>query len=787
MSLNEIVQTMKDAVNRQADQAKPGGYDTTATVRRIEGGTAWVHIPGGVDETPVKMTINAKEGDDVQVRVTGGRAFLVGNGSAPPTDDARANQAYTVATVAEGAAENALANAARAAEAADSAQASATRAESAAGDAVIAAGDAQTAAGNAQTAADTALVNLATTEDVVGVLNWITAHGTMTNTQDLVPPETVIDPSHVYFVQDDVTPGDYHVGAHYYAIVSEPKQADIASYYLLSVDESVQNYVATHLAVDTEGLWIIPDSGGNKVLIATGAGSTYTTAGTYIVGKVGGVDAVLASFTASGAQVGQSSEGNTFVDSSGVYVKQNGATLSSFTSNGAQIGQSNGGNVVIDNNSVDINDGATTLATFGASGAQIGQDDADHMTIDTNGMTLSEGGGYTTITAKNYIPTTAQSTKDIIINKQNAVGTGTYSHELRYEYISGMVATFAFADPSGNSVMNDCIKQLSISSFGNWSINSQIGFTAGGTISYDASNNTITLAVNSMSGVSSYRLINFDVTYNSFPRYPSIGIDDTADLSNTDIALAIGHPSENENSFSVKRTGETTINGTSDDYGVSALTISNDWSGDVFNVDWRGNVEAAGDMTNTKSSGEVWHTAERSDTGVSVSLGIGSGGYNRGVYNNTSTNWIIFQDANGVTYIPSTSIRLKGHSNNIGYVKKAYLASATSVSSGGSNAKSLCQISLEAGTWFVVYGARFPSNSTGYRGVNFSTTKNDQSAMQIVAAVNGGVTQTRASIIVTPSSTTTFYLTALHTAGTALSMPASGNDYGSFITATYLM
>ena len=83
MSLNEIVKTMQDAVNRQTDQAKPGGYDTTATVRRIEGDTAFVHIPGGVDETPVKLTINAKAGDNVQVRVSGGSAFLVGNGSAP--------------------------------------------------------------------------------------------------------------------------------------------------------------------------------------------------------------------------------------------------------------------------------------------------------------------------------------------------------------------------------------------------------------------------------------------------------------------------------------------------------------------------------------------------------------------------------------------------------------------------------------------------------------------------------------------------------------------------------
>ena len=320
MSLNEIVKTMQDAVNRQTDQAKPGGYDTTATVRRIEGDTAFVHIPGGVDETPVKLTINAKAGDNVQVRVSGGNAFLVGNGSAPPTDDARANQAYTVATVAEGAAENALANAARAAEAADSAQASATRAEGAANDAVIAAGDAQTAAGNAQTAADTALVNLATTEDVVGVLNWITAHGTMTTQSG-----GVFVPGQVYFVLDDATPGDYHVGNHYYSVVPEPKAADIDSYYILTVDESVQNYVATHIVVDAEGLWIIPDAGGNKVLIATGSGSTYTTAGTYIVGKVGGVDTVLAEFTASGAVIGENASGKsrTIISADGMQVYRN--------------------------------------------------------------------------------------------------------------------------------------------------------------------------------------------------------------------------------------------------------------------------------------------------------------------------------------------------------------------------------------------------------------------------------------------------------------------------------
>ena len=48
-------QTLRRLVSsiKQADRPKTSGYDTQATVRRIEDGIAWVHIPGGVDETPI--------------------------------------------------------------------------------------------------------------------------------------------------------------------------------------------------------------------------------------------------------------------------------------------------------------------------------------------------------------------------------------------------------------------------------------------------------------------------------------------------------------------------------------------------------------------------------------------------------------------------------------------------------------------------------------------------------------------------------------------------------------
>lgn len=157
---------------------------------------------------------------------------------------------------------------------------------------------AQASANNASEYATRALGNLSTVQSVTETLNWITEHGTMTRTAD-----TAIDPSHVYFIED--AQGDYVVGSTHYSTVSEPKVADLSTYYELSIDESLNNYVSTHLAVTSEGLWIIPDAGGNRILIATGQGQTYTTAGTYIIGA-GGV--ILASFKANGAQIGKTEE-----------------------------------------------------------------------------------------------------------------------------------------------------------------------------------------------------------------------------------------------------------------------------------------------------------------------------------------------------------------------------------------------------------------------------------------------------------------------------------------------
>lgn len=109
-SFNRIKKNIIEAMQSTNNQGT-SAYDSVAEVRRVEGDTAWVHIAGGVDETPVKLTVAAKAGDTVQVRVGGGRAWITGNATAPPTDDTAANKAETTAATAQRSADDAQATA----------------------------------------------------------------------------------------------------------------------------------------------------------------------------------------------------------------------------------------------------------------------------------------------------------------------------------------------------------------------------------------------------------------------------------------------------------------------------------------------------------------------------------------------------------------------------------------------------------------------------------------------------------------------------------------------------
>lgn len=93
-ALNEFVKEIASTMK----QSKTKAYDTVAKVLRVDEKTAYVHIDGGANETPAQMAINCKAGDSVKIRVSGGRAWLTGNLTSPPTDDTAANKANKTAT-----------------------------------------------------------------------------------------------------------------------------------------------------------------------------------------------------------------------------------------------------------------------------------------------------------------------------------------------------------------------------------------------------------------------------------------------------------------------------------------------------------------------------------------------------------------------------------------------------------------------------------------------------------------------------------------------------------------
>lgn len=89
--LDSLISDFAKTIKASNDK-KTTPYDTPATVTRVdaENRIVWVHIDGGVEETPVRMTVNAEPGDNIQVRVSGGTAWIMGNATSPPTSDAKA-------------------------------------------------------------------------------------------------------------------------------------------------------------------------------------------------------------------------------------------------------------------------------------------------------------------------------------------------------------------------------------------------------------------------------------------------------------------------------------------------------------------------------------------------------------------------------------------------------------------------------------------------------------------------------------------------------------------------
>lgn len=155
--------------------------------------------------------------------------------------------------------EKALASVKAIYDAAEQAKADASRAQSAADEAeghaqtaLTNAATAKDAADEAQAAADKSLVQLGIIEDVSGTLNWISEHGTYTVTTD-----TTVQDGTVYFIYDSTT-GDY-------TPIAQPdttKNPHEEGWYVLDISDSQSEYIMSHLAVTSRGLWVLPSGMG---------------------------------------------------------------------------------------------------------------------------------------------------------------------------------------------------------------------------------------------------------------------------------------------------------------------------------------------------------------------------------------------------------------------------------------------------------------------------------------------------------------------------------------------
>lgn len=291
--INQIASGLYKVLTESEDR-KPKPYDVKATVLRDDGNLVWVKIPGGVDETPVQKTNNANIGDDVMVRISGGRAWLLGNETSPATDNQVANAAVQLAEGADNLARTAASAAADAQQSATVAYAYAETAKREAGEAATAADEAKTSAGTAYNAATNALTQLGIVQDVVNVLNWISSHGTYKKSIDETIDENkfyfqatgsvIEDPSGnpsdqgyyelvngVYILTTDVEvdPEKIYYNVTVTAVENPYGSPASNNYYELNdLKEGVSNYIHSHLALLDDGLWIQGDDVDGRALFS---------------------------------------------------------------------------------------------------------------------------------------------------------------------------------------------------------------------------------------------------------------------------------------------------------------------------------------------------------------------------------------------------------------------------------------------------------------------------------------------------------------------------------------
>lgn len=830
---DKLVNSIIDAVDQRQNK-KTSSYDTTAKVVRVEGNTAYVHIDGGVDETPASMDIMCHKGDTVQVRVGGGRAWITGNGTNPPTDDSTANYAVTTATGAYTAAKEAWDQADIAHEAAESAKVSAQEAK-------VSANEAKESAIEANNHANSALTQLSVVEDVVDTLNWITAHGIY-----IVTSDTEVVEGKYYFEATQVSSPsgnpreqnyfEYNSTTQKYVLTTDTTVTSGKTYYLIeqvtttitdptgyleleSVDEAMADYVQSHLALTDEGLYVLKDRQGYKILLAydgmyvydnTGAlvatyGSniTFSTTRPFTIGNANSYikymqesgnwkikvvadeivfangDAVATTDDVSTAQSTAIStaaaDATTKADNAKLYADNYITSISS--NNGIQVhalNNSSSNYTQIDSDGMNVYKGGNSVAFYGDT-SRIGKTSANHLLLDTEGLKFYESSTSYPLMI-NFYTNSNESWGEFVSKKS----TTTWSNLFVSTFTNGATAGFDVHGASNNFVT--C--QLRADSSNNyailWANKLSLGYFD---VNYTANTNDSDLNVSKADGVYirnryggsynwDYAGLTFKVKegttkgdYSGYLRMYSQGETTPYGLNavlETGGGLFIGSGESPANHYSAKGTytGEET-------YITSDSNIKLQCNGNTI-ADRRGVA--------------IWQSDKNTIISPCKEDAVLSGN----TYTDTTGYYYLGADNYRWTGVYANNILSNNgfyhgsHNSPIGSIIDAHLSNNKSLSAN--TFTMLTSITLPAGTWVCCCGVRFAAGTTGGRVCNLEASSgNGAYNISQLIPTSSAMTNFSFTKIVTSTSSTTLYLNAMSSVATTVN--SGGVNYGTFIRA----
>lgn len=196
----------------------------------------------------------------------------------------------------------------------------ANEAEASANSAMAFANEANTQATYATASATNALNQLSVVENVVGVLDLLSTHGTYALTTD-----TTVENGKWYFTRTGSgTTADPYV----YAVANLQEGDDPTGYYeLTDIDQAVTNYVSSHLALTNDGLSLQQDGSDYRILISTNGlsiiGANGATVASYstdtVIGNASGFHVKI-----TGTELGfyQGSQRVAYINNNQLYITQ---------------------------------------------------------------------------------------------------------------------------------------------------------------------------------------------------------------------------------------------------------------------------------------------------------------------------------------------------------------------------------------------------------------------------------------------------------------------------------